>query len=221
MTATTTPLAQVPAALKTGRLVGYARVSTNEQDPQAQADKITAHGVTDALLFSDHGASGTKASRPQWDKCRAALRPGDTLVIVRLDRVGRSVRNLLDVISELEARQVNLVVLDQSIDLSTPTGRLLLHMLAAIAVFERDLIIERTLDGQATVRASGNFARTQGGLPPLGFQLLEGQADWSLHGPTADLLRAVATLMLEDGMPLGTAFKAQPATLDSQGRPVT
>ena len=106
-------------------------------------------------MYVDHGASGAKASRPEWDKCLDRLEPGDTLVCVKLDRIGRSVRNLVDVVADLGKRGVDLVVLDQAIDTTTPGGRLVFHVLAAIAEFERELIIERTKDGLAATAARG------------------------------------------------------------------
>src|SRR5258707_838451 len=135
--------------------VGYARVSTQDQHPEAQRERLLAAGCDPDLIFADHGASGAKASRPEWDRCRSQLRKGDVLVCSKLDRIGRSVRNLIDVAAELDAEGVDLLVLDQGIDTTTPTGKLLLHLLAAIAEFERDLIRERTRDGLAATRARG------------------------------------------------------------------
>lgn len=148
-------------------LIGYERVSKSIQRTENQRERLTAAGVDPDLIFSDHGASGAKASRPGWDQCLAALRKGDTLVCVRLDRIGRSVRNLVDVVNTLSERGVNLRVLDQSIDTSTPAGRLVFHVFAAIAEFERELIIERTRDGLATTAARG---RNGGRKPRLSAQ---------------------------------------------------
>jgi DNA invertase Pin-like site-specific DNA recombinase len=133
--------------------IGYARVSTRDQNPEAQTDRLKANDCT--RVYVDHGASGAKASRPEWDRCLDRLEPGDTLVCVKLDRIGRSVRNLVDVVADLGKRGVDLVVLDQAIDTTTPGGRLVFHVLAAIAEFERELIIERTKDGLAATPARG------------------------------------------------------------------
>ena len=133
--------------------IGYARVSTRDQHPEAQEQKLRDAGCEH--IFTDHGASGTKASRPEWDKCLAFLRPGDALVCTKLDRIGRSVRNLVDIVADLGQRNVDLVVTDQAIDTRTAGGRLVFHVLAAIAEFERELIIERTKDGLATTKARG------------------------------------------------------------------
>jgi DNA invertase Pin-like site-specific DNA recombinase len=133
--------------------VGYNRVSTADQHPEAQADRLIEAGCE--KVFTDKGVSGTLARRPQWDKCLEYLRPGDVLVTIRLDRIGRSLRNLLEVMNELGERGIDLKVLDQDVDTTTPSGRLIFAVLAAIAEFERDLIRERTMDGLAAARARG------------------------------------------------------------------
>jgi DNA invertase Pin-like site-specific DNA recombinase len=133
--------------------IGYARVSTRDQNPEAQADRLKVAGCV--RVYVDHGASGAKASRPEWDKCVERLEVGDTLVCVKLDRIGRSVRNLIDVANLLEERQVDLVCLDQPVDTTSATGKMFFTILAAFAAFERDLIIERTKDGLAATTARG------------------------------------------------------------------
>jgi DNA invertase Pin-like site-specific DNA recombinase len=142
--------------------IGYARVSTRDQHPEAQADRLREAGCE--KIFTDKGVSGMAASRPEWDRCREHLRPGDTLVTVRLDRIGRSVKNLIEVTKDLESRGVGLVVIDQQLDTTSAGGRLIFHVLAAIAEFERDLISDRTMDGLAAARARG---RKGGGQPKL------------------------------------------------------
>ena len=114
------------------------------------------------LIFTDHGVSGARASRPEWDRCLAQMRRGDVLVAVRLDRIGRSVRNLLDVAQDLQDRGVDLVLLDQGIDTSTSLGKMLFTILGAVAEYERNLIVERTKDGLASTTARGR----EGGQPP-------------------------------------------------------
>lgn len=133
--------------------IGYSRVSTDDQHPEAQADRLKADGCE--RVFTDKGVSGRKASRPEWDRCLEHLREGDALVVVRLDRMGRSVRNLIDVVTGLEARGVNLRVIDQGIDTSTSAGRFFFHVMAALAEMEADMIRERTRDGLAAARARG------------------------------------------------------------------
>jgi len=113
--------------------------------------------LTDAgcdKVFVDQ-ASGTLAKRPALEQALDYLRPGDTLVITKLDRLGRSVRNLKALADDLQGRQVGLRALSQGIDTTTPGGRLFFHMLAAIAEFEHELIVERTHDGLAAARARG------------------------------------------------------------------
>lgn len=133
-------------------LVGYARVSTRDQHPESQVDVLQAAGCEQ--VFTEH-ASGTLARRPALDEALRYLRPGDTLVITKLDRLGCSVRNLKEVAELLHERKVGLRALSQGIDTTTPGGRLFFHMLAAIAEFEHDLIVERTHDGLAAARARG------------------------------------------------------------------
>lgn len=133
-------------------LIGYARVSTRDQNPDSQTDALNAANCE--KIFVEH-ASGTLARRPALDDALEYLRPGDTLVVTKLDRLGRSVRNLKDVAQGLQAREVGLRALSQGIDTTTPGGRLFFHMLAAIAEFEHDLIVERTQDGLAAARARG------------------------------------------------------------------
>jgi DNA invertase Pin-like site-specific DNA recombinase len=199
MTATRTPLAEISAGLKKpGRRLGYARVSTNDQDPGSQERRLLAAGFEG--VWTDKGASGTRAHRPRWDALRDELQPGDTLGCVKLDRIGRSVANLLEVTGWLKANEISLVVLDQSIDTSTPTGRLMFTMLAAIAEFERDLIVERTLDGQMEVRAMGNLRRSLGGPAPFGLRdpgpADDDARDWETDDDAAAMLNRVADAIL-------------------------
>lgn len=133
-------------------LVGYARVSTRDQNPDSQSDALAAAGCE--KTFVDH-ASGTLARRPELDAALAYLRAGDTLAVTKLDRLGRSVKNLKEIADQLQELGIGLRALSQGIDTTTPGGRLFFHMLAAIAEFEHDLIVERTRDGLAAARARG------------------------------------------------------------------
>lgn len=195
---------------------GYARVSTNDQHPEAQAERLSAYGCSP--IWTDKGVSGTKARRPRWNKLLEALEPGDELVCVRLDRIGRSVRNLLDIVTLLQERGVRLVVLDQSIDTGSSMGKLVFHMLAAIAEFERDLIVERTLDGQASVRRAGNLRRSCGGPPVLGFREGDGD-DWEREPLAAEWLAEAAERVLA-GEPVEAVHRALPEMADATGRAV-
>lgn len=132
--------------------VGYARVSTREQHEESQLDILTAEGCE--RVFVDK-VSGKLARRPEWDKCLDYLRPGDTLVVTRLSRMARSVRNLTEVAAKLGERGIDLVVLKQQIDTRTPAGRLTFHILGAVDEFTADLISEGTREGLEAARARG------------------------------------------------------------------
>jgi len=134
--------------------IGYARVSTDGQNPDGQHDALVAAGCE--RTYTDH-ASGKLARRPELDRALDFARPGDALVITKLDRLARSV----ELVSELGERGIDLIVLGQAIDTTTPAGRMMFHVLAAIAEFERDLISERTRDGLQAARARGRL----GGRP--------------------------------------------------------
>jgi DNA invertase Pin-like site-specific DNA recombinase len=140
--------------------LGYARVSTLDQDPALQHDALTAAGCQ--RIFVDK-ASGKLESRPALDDLLDQVRPGDTVVVWRLDRLGRSLRHLLESVGALEQRGVSFVSLTENIDTSTPGGRLVFHVFGALAEFERDLIRERTQAGLAAARARGRV----GGRPTV------------------------------------------------------
>lgn len=146
-----------------GRLFGYARVSTLEQDLQLQTDALQGAGVNGSLIFTDK-ASGTKTERPGLERCLAKLRRGDALVVWRLDRLGRSMIHLVETISELRERGVGFQSLsDGVIDTTSPSGELVFMIFSALAQFERRLIQERTNAGLKAARARGRF----GGRPKL------------------------------------------------------
>ncbi len=145
------------------RLVGYARVSTQDQDLALQIDALLKYGVAKELIFTDK-ASGAKHQRPGLDTCLAQLREGDVLLVWRLDRLGRSVRHLVTLIDELRDRHIGFrSVCDGAIDTTTPSGELIFLVFSALAQFERRLIQERTNAGLAAARARGR----KGGRPPI------------------------------------------------------
>ena len=138
----------------------YARVSTAEQSPEGQLEAlwafVTARGWR-AVEYVDYGVSGAKERRPALDALLAAVRARkvDVVACVKLDRLARSTHHLVTLAKELAALGVELVVLDQAIDTTTPAGRLLFHVLAAISEFERDLIRERVIAGVRRAKAQG------------------------------------------------------------------
>lgn len=140
-------------------LLGYARVSTNEQSIGGQLDALQVAGC--GRVWTDV-ASGTRARRPGLDELAAAAAAGDTVVVTRLDRLGRSLPHLLSMIQELASRNVGLRSLAEQIDTTSATGRLVLHVFAALAEFERGVNHERTMAGLAAARARGRI----GGRPP-------------------------------------------------------
>ncbi len=139
-------------------LLGYARVSTTEQNPDLQVNELTAAGCW--RVWTDH-ASGALDRRPQLDDVLEQLRPGDTLVVWRLDRLGRSLRHLIEVVTGLDERGVGFRSLRENIDTTTAGGRLVFHLFGALAQFERELIRDRTVAGLTAARARGRV----GGRP--------------------------------------------------------
>ena len=133
-------------------LLGYARVSTADQNPDLQLDALNAAGCF--RVFTDH-ASGALTDRPALAACLDHLRPGDTLVVWRLDRLGRSLPHLLTTVNELATRDIGVRSLSEALDTTTATGRLTLAVFGALAQFERDLGRERTIAGLAAARARG------------------------------------------------------------------
>ncbi len=138
--------------------IGYARVSTAEQSLDLQRDALKAAGCDRILVDT---ASGATAARPGLDRLREQVRAGDTLVVWRLDRLGRSLRDLIGWAAWLEEQQVALLSLHEAIDTATPSGKLTFHLFGALAEFERNLIRERTHAGLAAARARGR----KGGRP--------------------------------------------------------
>ena len=146
-----------------GRIIGYARVSTNEQDLNLQLDALKQAGCSNELIFIDK-ASGAKTERPGLDKCLAELQAGDTLLVWRLDRLGRSMVHLVNSVQSLFERQIGFKSLcDGAIDTTTASGELIFNIFSAMAQFERRLIQERTRAGLASARARGRV----GGRPAL------------------------------------------------------
>lgn len=140
----------------TSNLVGYTRVSTTGQDPALQRDALLAAGVPAEHIFSDviTGSSGA-ADRPAWAKLVGFARRGDTVVVWRIDRLGRSMLDVLQTVADLRDRGIGVRSISDGIDPSTPTGRLMLGLLATLAEYERELIRERVNAGVAAAKARG------------------------------------------------------------------
>ncbi len=151
-------------------LVGYARVSTQDQNADLQEDALSEAGCE--KTFTDK-ASGAQADRPQLEAALSYLREGDVLVVWRLDRLGRSLKHLITVVSDLEDRGVGFRSLTESIDTTTSAGKLIFHVFAALAEFERDLIRERTKSGLEAARARGRKGGRKPSLSPKKIQVAQ------------------------------------------------
>jgi len=138
--------------------IGYARVSTQDQNLDLQNDALKAAGCE--IIYTDK-MSGTKKNRPGLEEILGFIRKGDTLVVWKLDRLGRSLKHLIQVLNQLDERGVYFKSIQESLDTSTPGGKLIFHVFGALAEFERDIIRERTLAGLAAARARGR----KGGRP--------------------------------------------------------
>lgn len=138
--------------------IGYARVSTLDQNPQLQLDALRQAGCE--KIFKDR-VTGSKFERKGLGEALEYLRPGDKLVVWKLDRAGRSLKHLIELVNGLNTRSIEFTSLTEAIDTSTPSGRLLFHIMGALAEFERDLIRERTHAGLDAARAHGR----KGGRP--------------------------------------------------------
>lgn len=147
------------------KLIGYARVSTRQQSVDRQEVDLLSAGIRRDDLYVDHGVSGARASRPQFDHALEALEKGDTLVIATLDRLGRSTQNMLAFAGELRGRGAGLRVLNLGggdVDTSTPMGSMLFTIMAALAQMEHEIKRERVVDSISKRRAAG---KDLGGRP--------------------------------------------------------
>jgi DNA invertase Pin-like site-specific DNA recombinase len=187
-------------------LVGYMRVSMAEQSPALQRDALLAAGVEPGRIYEDT-CSGAVAERPGLARALDVLRAGDALVVWKLDRIGRSLAHVVELVGALQARGVGLKVLTGGIDTTSATGRLVFGIFATLSEFERDLIHERTMAGLAAARARGRV----GGRPRL---------------MTRAKLRTAMAMMADPGNAasevagqLGVSTSTLYAYLDGKGQP--
>lgn len=141
---------------------GYARVSTKDQSLNLQIDALEKYGCDQ--IYSEV-AKGAKADRPEWLQLLAKVKKGDTLVIWKLDRMGRSLHHLVKVVNELLDKEVGIISLNDPIDTTTAQGKLMFNLFASLAEFEKDLIRERTMAGLKSARARGRMGGRPKGLP--------------------------------------------------------
>ena len=165
--------------------IGYARVSTDDQHLDLQRDALQQAGCS---VIYEEAASGKSAARPELEQCLKALRAGDTLVVWRLDRLGRSLKDLLRIVDDLKERGISFVSLTEKIETDTAAGKMAFHLFGALSEFERSLIRERTQAGLAAARARG---RAGGRKPKLDDQQVR-EIKALLHDPdiqVADVAR--------------------------------
>ena len=187
-------------------LVGYMRVSTAEQSLALQRDALLAAGIEPERIYEDT-CSGTVADRPGLVRALDVVRAGDALVVWKLDRIGRSLAHVVELVGTLQAKGIGLKVLTGGIDTTSATGRLVFGIFATLSEFERDLIHERTMAGLAAARARG---RT-GGRP----RLMTRAKLRTAMAAMADQANAAADVAEQLGVSTSTLY----AYVDGQGRP--
>jgi DNA invertase Pin-like site-specific DNA recombinase len=180
-------------------LVGYARVSTQDQNPQLQIDALTAANCE--RIFTEH-VSGVSVQRPQLHAALEFVRAGDTLVVWKLDRLARSLKQLIETIEALSARQIGFRSLTELINTTTSGGKLIFHVFGALAEFERGIIRDRTVAGLEAARARGR----KGGLP----RLMNEQRILMAQALIADGRLTIAEIACELGVSDGTLYKHFP-----------
>lgn len=185
-------------------LIGYARVSTSEQNLGLQRDALTHAGC---LKIFEDTISGTRVPRPGLTKALEALRAGDTLVVWKLDRLGRSVKQLVDLVTELHTEDVEFHSLTDSINTGTPSGRFFFHVMASLAEMERELTVERTRAGLETARKLG---RTGGRKPKMTPSKIESARQLLTNGtPPKDVAKNL-------GVSVPTLYRWLPASAHHQ-----
>lgn len=144
------------------RKLGYARVSTEDQHLELQLDALKAAGVEDRDIFQEK-MTGSKTDRPELNRLLTYAKPGDTIVVWKLDRIGRSLKHIIELSEFFKVNDIEFISLKEQLDTSTATGRLMFNMLAVLSEFEREMIIERTHAGLTAARARGKM----GGRPKI------------------------------------------------------
>lgn len=178
--------------------VGYARVSTDGQSIDLQIDALRRVGCN--IIFRDEGLSGAQRCRPGLERCLARLQAGDHLVVWKLDRLGRSLSHMIEVVNELDRRCVGLVSLSEAINTASAGGVLVFHIMAALAEFERALISERTKAGMLSARRRGRHL----GRP----RKLDDDAVVAALRETLDVRSSVADAALRLGVSRATVYRA-------------
>ena len=186
-------------------LIGYARVSTGDQTPALQLDALKNAGCE--RIFTDEGVSGGAIKRPALDKAIAALKSGDVLVVWKLDRLGRSLSHLIQLTKQLGETSIGFRSLSEAIDTTSASGRLLFHIMGALAEFERSLITERTRAGMVAARQRGTKV---GRKPKLSPDQIEHARKLIEHGESP---RHVAKSM---SVSTATLYRAIPAAASNR-----
>lgn len=198
-----------------GQRIGYGRVSTQDQNPDSQHDALTEAGCDKIFIEK---ISSRLDRRPQLEKALEYARAGDVMVITRFARVARNVRQIIDFTETLQARGIDLIVLKQHIDTTTPQGKLLFHVIAALDEFQRDLIRESTFEGLAAARARGRV----GGRPAAMNELQIRKARQMYDERGADGKRAYTVQQIADtfGVARATIYRhLDPGTPGTSGAP--
>ena len=175
--------------------IGYARVSTADQNLESQIDALQKAGCE--RIFQEK-ASGARADRPERNRMIDMLREDDTVVVTKLNRIGRNTKDLISISELLDEKGVNLIILDNNIDTTTPLGKMFFTVMAAIAEFERELIVEGTKEGLASARARGRV----GGRPRINSITIQNALDMHESGKYS-----ISEILAETGIGKTTLYK--------------
>ena len=190
---------------------GYARISTSDQDAALQLDALRKAGIEEDHIVTDR-ASGARADRPSLNALLAQLDEGDVLTVWKLDRLGRSVSHLVSVVDDLARRGVEFRSLTEALDTTTPGGRLLFHVIAAVAQFERELIVERTRAALAAAKAQNRQLGRPSNVNEHQFRLIHQMS----HAGTTHAVIAASTGLSK--AVVGRVLRGEIASLDRFSR---